>query len=82
MGGVKEGEAAFVAELGLNLRYDVASYASLYGGYNFLWIDGLALASEQTARTGSLTTANPIRLAGDTGTLMFHGATFGVEFRH
>lgn len=82
LGGVNEGDPAFVAELGLNLRYDVTCCASLYGGYNFLWIDGLALASEQTARTGSLTAANPIRLAGDTGTLMFHGATFGVEFRH
>ncbi len=81
-GSFNNGDAAFVGEVGLNLTYDVNCYAKLRAGYNFLWIDGVALASEQVRDTGSLTAGNSISMTGNSGSILFHGATLGFEFRY
>jgi hypothetical protein len=80
-GNFDENDTAFVGEIGLNCSYDVACYATVRVGYNFLWIDGVALASEQVRGTGNLTAGNPISITGNSGSVLFHGATVGVEFR-
>lgn len=65
---------AFVGQLGVFGRYRLLPYLSLAVGYDFMWINGLALAPEQlnfdTDRTLPLNTH---------GHLFFQGARLGAE---
>jgi hypothetical protein len=38
---------SFVAELGVNARYRISECVSIFGGYRFMWMTGLALAPSQ-----------------------------------
>ena len=70
---------AFVGEVGLTLTYKVTERLSLRGGYNLMWIDGVALAPNQ------FTTSNfaPGGAGGinTRGNLFMHGAVVGLDFR-
>lgn len=72
-------QVAFVAEVGLMVSYEVRPWLTFRGGYHVMWIDGVALATNQ------LTTSNwaPGGAAGiDTrGSVFMHGAIAGMEFR-
>jgi len=72
------GDTAFVGEINLGLSYQVTKVWSVIGGYNVLWLDGLALAPDQLDFT----------FASDSGTALnhnggafFHGASVGVAAR-
>jgi hypothetical protein len=71
------GQASFVGELGLNARYQWTDRLSLIGGYNLLWVTGVALAPDQLATT-DITTG--IATVSADGTLFYHGANAGLEF--
>lgn len=60
---------AFVGEIGAKAKYRLSENLSLYGRYQVLALDGVALASDQFK---TLHTAD--------STLVYHGAAFGVEF--
>jgi hypothetical protein len=73
-------DVALVGEIGIGAAYEVARHISLLGGYRWLWVDGVALASDQAA-------VNPPPLIGpaagvDTsGDLFYNGAFVGLEVR-
>lgn len=64
-----DASTAFVGEIGVKGRYRLTHNVNLYGRYQVLILDGVALASDQF--TSSHTADS---------TLWFHGATFGMEF--
>jgi hypothetical protein len=68
--------AAFVADLGILLRWELSRVWSVQGGYNLLWIEGLALSRDQLDFT----------LPGGTGVdngggAFLHGASVGLAAR-
>jgi hypothetical protein len=68
-------ETAFIGDLNGSLYYHLTRFIRVRGGYNAIWIDGLALAPDQldySAATG----AQP--LVGD-GQVFLHGANLGLE---
>jgi hypothetical protein len=70
-----EEELSFVGELNVSANFKVNRMLSIRGGYNFLWITGVALAAEQ---------GYPVALAGfsplnDNGRLFLHGFSIGLE---
>jgi hypothetical protein len=71
--------AAFVGEVGLTASYRLTRHIALRAGYEVLWLDNVALASEAAAATvqgggGTRSTINT------DGRLWYNGATTGVEF--
>jgi len=71
-------DTAFVGEIGISLAYQLTSHIALRGGYQLLWLDGVALASDNA----SMSLLNPSLLANrfNDGHLFYHGATFGIDF--
>ena len=74
---VTSGQASFLGEIGLNARYRWTDRLTLIGGYNLLWITGVALAPEQLATTNVVT---GIAAVNSDGTLFYHGANLGLEY--
>jgi hypothetical protein len=70
-------ETSFMAELGLRGVVQLSPGWAVFGGYQLLWLDGLALAPEQIPVTNL--TAPGSAVLDDDGELFFHGATVGVE---
>ena len=68
-------EVAVVGEINVGVNFKVNHILSVRGGYNFLWVDGLALAAEQGYPVG-LTGVAPIN---DNGGLFYHGFNVGVQ---
>ena len=64
-----ETDVAFVGEIGVTATYRLSECWAVRGGYELLWIDGVALADEQFGGT--------IDTSGD---VFYHGATAGLEF--
>jgi hypothetical protein len=69
---------AFVGELGFQGAARLTDHLSLRGGYRLLWIDGVALASEQLA----VTDFNQGTGFDGSGDVFYHGAFVGLEFQH
>jgi hypothetical protein len=70
--GGRAGDVAFVGEIDLLATYPVCNHVALQGGYQLLWIDGVALATDQAVNA----TANVSGAGIDTnGSLFYHGAT-------
>jgi hypothetical protein len=66
---------SFLGEIGLMAKYRLNGHFSVYGGYELMWIDGVALAGNAiTAATES----SQFPLIN--GTAFYHGATTGLEF--
>lgn len=70
-------QAAFVGEIGLTAVWQWTDRIYLRGGYQLLWIDGLALATNQFP---SLNLATQSGLSTGGG-VFYHGALTGLEFR-
>jgi hypothetical protein len=81
-GSDSDSDVAFVGETGLNLNCRLNYNTSLIVGYRLLWIDGVALASEQIDNTGNLGVNPIVTRVDDSGNLFYHGATLGVEYRY
>lgn len=76
--GASEGSVAFVGELSLTPMYKLNEIWTLRGGYNLLWIEGVALAPDQLDFTDTPTSGTSI----DTGSGVFaHGFSAGLEAR-
>jgi hypothetical protein len=76
-GGAVGSQTSFVGELGLNAAFRLTPHLSLYGGYQVMWVDGLALATDQAAAATANRTQNAITTAGD---LFYFGARTGLRF--
>lgn len=73
-----DNQPAFCGEVDFGARYHVTPCFSLRGGYQLIWIDGVALASEQLRQSAA--SLNPVP-AVDRGTLFAHGFFAGGEYR-
>jgi hypothetical protein len=71
----KSGQVAFVGDIGVVAVYQWTENLALRGGYQLLWLDGVALAPDQVAAT-QIITASGIDSKGDA---FYHGALLGVQ---
>ena len=71
----RDNNTAFLGEIGLVGVYQLTDTIAIRGGYQLLWLDGVALASEQV-RTTNIITGTGSDIHGD---VFFHGALVGVE---
>jgi Putative beta barrel porin-7 (BBP7) len=77
--GTNSDQTAFCGEAGLNLSYAVTDCLTLRGGYQTLWIDGIALASEQASVNSGDFTVLTSDIKTDSS-LFYHGAMVGMEY--
>jgi hypothetical protein len=75
--GTFEGNVGFVGEAGFQAVYRLYSNVALQGGYQLLWIDGLALASNQALASAGVALSPGTDVDGG---LFYHGATVGIVF--
>jgi hypothetical protein len=68
------GQTAFVGEVGLTGNLRLTDWLSLRAGYEVLWLDGVAVASDQVPAT-NIFTNNGI---DTTNSLFYHGALVGA----
>jgi hypothetical protein len=73
--GDSSGQVAFAGEIGIVGVYQWTDHIALRGGYQLLWLDGVALAPDQVAATQILS-ADGIDTTGDA---FYHGALLGVD---
>lgn len=71
-------ETVFVGDLALTGVYNLNDRWSLRGGYQLLWIDGVAVAPTQLANVDITTGAGDLNTST---TAFYHGFTAGAEFR-
>jgi hypothetical protein len=74
--GASGSDVAFVGEINIRASVPITRRASLYGGYQLLWIDGVALASDEASTATVTLDDDTISITRD---LFCHGATTGVE---
>ena len=72
----RDGKVAFVGELNLNLTYQLTQCWGIRGGYNFMWLNGVALAPDQLDFTHTAYSGTGLR---NSGAAFLHGASIGVE---
>jgi hypothetical protein len=70
-------DTAFVGELSLLAGYRLTECLNIVGGYNLLWIDGVALAPDQLATTNI---ATGVATVDTDSTLFYHGFNVGLEY--
>ncbi len=76
-GGGKATRVAFVGDIGVNAAYFVTANLAIRGGYQLLWLDGVATGPGAIATA----TANSSQAGiNSTNNVFFHGATAGVEY--
>jgi hypothetical protein len=68
-------QLAFVGEAALYLSYDVSRHVRVRGGYHVLIFEGVAVATDQVAATGS---SGAVLNLNDNGRLLFHGPSVSV----
>jgi len=69
---------SFVAEIGLTGVYQLNKHFALRGGYEVMWIEGVALAPQQIPVAGLYT---PIPGIDENGGVLYHGANVGLELK-
>ncbi|MBX9791780.1 MAG: BBP7 family outer membrane beta-barrel protein [Pirellulales bacterium] len=78
------GNLAFVGELGLNGIAQITNWLYVRGGYNLLWVQGIARAADQLSLTTSagatVESAQAGSLVHNRGAFL-HGASVGAEIR-
>jgi Putative beta barrel porin-7 (BBP7) len=76
-GGGNSSDVAFVGEIDINVAYQMTQHFALTGGYQLMWINGVALASDQAGTTFASSDVNVITTSGD---LFYNGALVGAIF--
>lgn len=72
----RESHTAFIGEVGLSACYCLTERLSVRGGYRLLWVDGVALATDQVAESDFLFDRG-IDASGDA---FYHGAFVGLQY--
>ncbi len=74
--GQSKGQVAFVGEIGLTGVYQWTDHIAVRGGYQVLWVEGIAVASDQ------LTAVDVLNASGinTTGGIFYHGALASIDF--
>jgi len=73
----KATSTSFVGEIAMTASCCLTEQLSLRGGYRLLWIDGVALATDQVAASDFFTNTG-INASGDA---FYHGAFLGLEYQ-
>ena len=81
VGGTRsqETEAAFVGELGFSASCQITERLALKGGYQVLWLDNVALASDAAANTVQAPGGTSSPPSTD-GRVWYNGATVGFDY--
>jgi hypothetical protein len=74
--GADKTNTAFLGELGVNLVYQLTDRLGVRGGYQAMWLEGVALAPDQL-RVTDVTV--PVAFCDTDGGLFFHGGFVGLE---
>jgi hypothetical protein len=74
-GGADQGSVAFVGDIAINATYRLTRHLALMGGYQLLWNNGTALASDQAALTLQKLDLDVITMQVD---LFYHDAQTGI----
>jgi hypothetical protein len=74
----EHGQVSFVGELNFSLIYKLTNVWGLRGGYNVMWIEGLALAPNQLDFTFTDTSGSGLNTHGG---MLLHGVSLGLEGR-
>jgi hypothetical protein len=75
-GHTSRGQTAFVGDIQFSGSYWFTDHIALRSGYQLLWVDGVALASDQVNASSSIT-GHGIHSNGD---VFYHGALIGLDF--
>jgi hypothetical protein len=75
-GGGFDTQLAFVGEINFVSSYQVTQSVSVYGGYQVLWLDGVALASDALAAS----TAASSQAVITENQLVYQGVVTGINF--
>jgi hypothetical protein len=67
----------FLGEAGLVATYQFGPHVAVRGGYQLMYVDGVALASRQISSTDLLTTQ--FAAIETSGSVLYHGANIGLE---
>lgn len=70
-------DIAIALETGLNLTYRINNCTNCFIGYRAIWVDGVALASNQVAHTGFGLNGGNVAADDD---ILYHGFQAGLEF--
>lgn len=75
---------AFIGELGLNAHSRITESLWMTMGYRLIYLDGVALASDQIGRTTALETPGnlPRTRTDKSGEALLHGLSLGLELRY
>jgi hypothetical protein len=72
----RQGQVAFVGEIGVTGVYQWSDHIAIRGGYQVLWVEGIAVASDQVAAIDVLTASG----IDTTGGIFYHGAMASIDF--
>jgi len=72
------GSVAFVGDVNFSLTYRLTDVWAVRGGYNLMWIEGVALAPDQLDFANESTSGTALHHAGG---MFLHGANVGLEAR-
>ena len=69
---------AFVGDLNWTVSFRLNDVWTIRGGYTVMWVEGLALATDQLDFTDTVTSGTAVRNGGG---VFLHGANVGLEAR-
>jgi hypothetical protein len=73
--GSTASRVSFLGELGLTAKYRFGDHCSIHGGYELMWLEGVALAGNSVAAMNQLSDFTLYN-----GSAFYHGAVAGIEF--
>ena len=73
----RDDHVSFIGEMGVVGAVQLTQRLSARVGYQLLWIDGIAIASDQPTTLGNFTATPAINMGG---TAFYHGATANLEY--
>jgi hypothetical protein len=72
---------SFVGDLSLQFNYQFATAWTFYGGYNAMWVTGIAIGAENFSRDINMLTLGPT-LVNHSGDTVYHGPNIGLVFTY
>ncbi len=72
---------SFVGDLSLQFNYQFAPAWTFYGGYNAIWVTGIAIGAENFSPDTSMLTLGPT-IVDHSGDAVYHGPNIGLVFTH
>lgn len=80
-GSASDSGAAFVGEAGIKVQYSVQENVDVFAGYQLLFFEGVAVASEQIAVSGNIFNSNNTARVTNDGSALFHGFIVGAGIK-